>query len=100
MKFSIYIDVWVSVTDPMRPICNVVCILRNFATQKAPNLAKIGCFSAENGILQGPKIVLFIDIAKGDFSESGRHIHVQNLVENPFPPSDTTCSIELFRLRS
>ncbi len=43
-------------------------------------------FSAENGILKGPKIVLFIGIVNSDFSESGRHIHVQNLGEKPPPP--------------
>ena len=40
-----YIDGWVSVTDPMRPICKIGCILGNYA-KKAPNLAQIGCFSA------------------------------------------------------
>ncbi len=48
----------------------VGCILMKFGfsmgggdwayfAKKAPNLAQIGCFSAENGILKGPKIMFF-----------------------------------------
>ena len=47
--------------------------------QKEPNLAQIGCTSAENGILKGPKIGLFIGIAYS------RHIHIQNLGGYPHP---------------
>ncbi len=38
---------------------NWVTVFWNFA-KKAPNLAQIECFSVENGILKGPKVVLFI----------------------------------------
>ncbi len=49
-----------SVYNGIRRICACLlgCILGIFA-KKAPNLVKIGCFSAENGILKGPKIVFF-----------------------------------------
>ena len=67
-----YNDEWVSVTDPMRPICKIGCTLGNFA-KKAPNLGQ--SFSGENGILKGPKLVLFIGIANSDLSESSRLIH-------------------------
>ncbi len=57
----------------------------NFAN-KPPNLAQIRCYSAEISILKGPKIVLFIGMVNGDFSESDRHIHVQNLGKNSLLP--------------
>ena len=44
-----YIDGWVIVTYPMRPICTIECILKNLA-KKAPNLPQIGCFLQKNGI--------------------------------------------------
>ena len=53
-----YIDGWVIVTYPMRPICKVGCILENLA-KKAPNLPQIGCFLQKNGTEMGHKITLF-----------------------------------------
>ena len=53
-----YIDGWVIVTYPMRPICKIGCILENLA-KKAPNLPQIGCFLQKNGIEMGHKITLF-----------------------------------------
>ena len=50
-----YIDGWVIVTYPMRPIW---CILENLA-KKAPNLPQIGCILQKNGIKMGHKITLF-----------------------------------------
>ncbi len=52
------------------------------STQLDPNWV----FSAENGILKGPTIVLCVGIANGNILKSGRHFHVQNLGENPPPP--------------
>ena len=46
-------------------------------TQFGPNL----CFSAENGVLKGPKIVLFEVYSEWWFLGVRQHIHVQNLVE-------------------
>ena len=53
-----YIDGWVIVTYPMRPICKIGCILENLA-KKAPNLPQIECFLQKNGIEMGHKITLF-----------------------------------------
>ena len=53
-----YIDGWVIVTYPMRPICKIGCILKKLA-KKAPNLAQTGCFLQKNGIEMGHKITLF-----------------------------------------
>ena len=53
-----YMDGWVIVTYPMRPICKIGCILENLA-KKAPNLSQIGCFLQKNGIEMGHKIMLF-----------------------------------------
>ena len=49
-----YIDGWVIVTYPMRPICKIGCILENLA-KRAPNLL----FCRQNGIEMGHKITLF-----------------------------------------
>ena len=49
-----------------------------------------GVFSAENGILNGAEIVLFIGIANGDFSECDRHIRIHNLGEYPPLEPNTT----------
>ena len=79
MKFGISLEGGGgSVTDLIRPICKIGCILGNFA-KKALNLAQIGCFSAENGIIEGSQNCVFLGIENSDFLESGRHIHVQNL---------------------
>ena len=53
-----YIDGWVSVPDPIRPICKIGCILENLA-KKAPNLPQFGCFLRQIGIEMGHKITLF-----------------------------------------
>ena len=53
-----YIDGWVIIKYPMRPICKIGCILENLA-KKAPNLSQIGCFLQKNGIEMGHKITLF-----------------------------------------
>ena len=53
-----YIDGWVIVTYPMRPICKIGCILENLA-KKHPILPQIGCFLQKNGIEMGHKITLF-----------------------------------------
>ena len=44
-----YIDGWVIVTYPMRPICKIGCILENLA-KKAPNLPQIGCFKLDRNL--------------------------------------------------
>jgi len=80
MKFGI--SMGGSINDPIHPICKIRCILKKIA-KKAPNLPQIGCFFVENGIVMGRKIFAFLGIAMGDFCESGRHIHVQILGENP-----------------
>ena len=55
---SHYIDGWVIVTYPMRPICKIGCIWENLA-KKTPNLPQIGCFLQKYGIEMGHKITLF-----------------------------------------
>ena len=47
-----YLNGWVSVTAPMRPIFKIGCIWENVA-KKAPNLPKIGCFFEENWYSDG-----------------------------------------------
>ena len=49
------IDEWVSVTDPMGPICKLG-VFWGILPKKASNLAQIMCFSAENGILKVPQL--------------------------------------------
>ncbi len=66
LPFEVYFhEIWYiakkgksSVTDLIRPICKIGCILGNFA-KKALNLAQIGCFSAENGIIEGSQNCVF-----------------------------------------
>ena len=54
-----YIDGWVIVTYPMRPICKIGCILENLAKKAWLNLPQIGCFLQKNGIEMSHKITLF-----------------------------------------
>ena len=52
-----YLNGWVSVTAPMRPIFKIGCIWENVA-KKAPNLPKIGCFLRKIGIVMGRDLTL------------------------------------------
>ena len=49
------------------------------STQFGPNWV----FFCRKWYIEGSKNCAFLGIANGEFSESGRHIHVQNLGENP-----------------
>jgi len=56
-----YMDGWVSVTDPMRPICQIGCILEKLG-KIAPNMPQIGCFLRKIWIWDTPpdRICLYL----------------------------------------
>ena len=77
-----YTDGWVSVTDPVHPICK---ILGDFA-KKSTQFGLNWFFYSRKWYIEGSKTC----IANGEFSELDRHIHVQNLGDNPPPSPDQT----------
>ena len=80
-----YIDGWVIITYPMRPICKIGCILENLA-KKAPNLPQIGCFLQKNGIEMGHKITLFEVIEMVEILNSTLSMHPYELFWRTPPP--------------
>ena len=92
-----YIDGWIIVTYPMRPICKIGCILENLA-KKAPNLPQIGCFlvkwyrdGSQNHAFRGIEMVEILN------STSSIPVGLRFFLKNPPPeprspnkPNDNT----------
>ena len=71
-----YIDGWVIVTYPMRPICKIGYIFENLA-KEAPNLPQIGCFFAEKWYRDGSQNHAFRGIEMVKILNSTLSIPVQ-----------------------
>ncbi len=66
-------------------------------TDDSSKIAKLGVCKGILPKKKGSQNCAFLDIANGDFSESGRHIHVQNLGEYP-PPRDIVMPVNNLEL--
>ena len=80
-----YIDGWVIVTYPMRPICKIGCILENLA-KKAPNFAPNWVLFAEKWYRDGSQNHAFRGIEMVEILNSTLSIPVRIFLKNPPPP--------------
>ena len=83
---SLYIDGWVIVTYPRRPICKIGCILENLA-KKHPICAKSGAaFFAEKWYRDGSQNHAFRGIEMIEIFNSTLSIPVRFFLKTPPPP--------------
>ena len=80
-----YIDGWVIVTYPMRPICKIGCILENLA-KKAPNFAPNWVLFAEKWYRDGSQNHAFRGIEMVEILNSTLSFPVRIFLKNPPPP--------------